>query len=244
MLNIITVTKDDYEGIIRTIKSTKILREEYGVKQVIVDSSSSEVKTRIEKLLREEKNIQYVWQKPSGISAAFNFGLSLSTEDWVWFLNGGDEVHPKLNISLFLYLISNCTSEAIIFEIETIQTGVIYKHPPIWMMWPPLHSWIPHPATITKRNLYELYGNFNESLTIAMDLDFFVRCFSKNVIVDIISLPIVKFDVTGVSNTQISKVSSEVIKIIRMHLWTIVKIWICNGRLTFDSYRWSLQKKK
>jgi glycosyltransferase involved in cell wall biosynthesis len=243
MLSIITVTKDDLEGIIRTIKSTKILREEYGIKQIVVDSSTNEVRNNIEKLLKEEKNIQYVWQKPSGISAAFNFGLSLSTEDWIWFLNGGDEVHPKLNISLFLYLLSNCTSEAIIFQLETSQTNETYEHPPMWMMWPPLHSWIPHPATITRRNLYRMYGNFNESFKIAMDLEFFVRCFSKNVIADTISLPVAIFDLNGVSNTQISKVSSEVIKIIKMHLWTIIKIWIYNGRLIYNSYRYNTKNR-
>jgi glycosyltransferase involved in cell wall biosynthesis len=230
-LDIITITKDDLEGVSGTIKSTELLRFRDGVRQIIVDSSCSEIGAKIKELVSGEKNIDYIWQAPSGISAAFNLGLSLSKAEWVWFLNGGDEVHPDAEPEKLLYLIKQSRSDAIIFEIELMQSGERLRHPRMWSMWPPLFAWIPHPATLTRRYLYEKYGNFNESLKIAMDYEFWIRCFSKDVTVDMISIPIVKFDTKGMSYSRTAQVSREAVSIIKSHLWEMIKIWLKNGLL-------------
>jgi hypothetical protein len=46
ILNIITVTKDDIKGLKKTVTSTKKIREEYSICQIIVDGSNSENKKR------------------------------------------------------------------------------------------------------------------------------------------------------------------------------------------------------
>lgn len=152
ILNIITVTKDDIEGLKKTITSTKKIREEFNIYQIIVDSSIGENKKEVINYLQNEKNTKYYWQEPSGVAAAFNFGLKNAEADWIWFLNGGDEVHDCFDAGFFLNLLSHSNSDAIVFQIEYAQSSLIPRHPQMWALWPPLLSWIPHPSTITNKN--------------------------------------------------------------------------------------------
>jgi len=244
ILNIITVTKDDIEGLKKTIISTKKIREEYNIYQIIVDSSIGENKKKVINYLQNEKNIKYYWQEPSGIAAAFNFGLKNVESDWVWFLNGGDEVHDSLDAGFFLNLLSCSSSDAIIFQIENIQSSLIPKHPQMWALWPPLLSWIPHPSTITRRYLYDKYGIFDESLSIAMDYEYWIRCFSKDVTVDLVSIPIAKFDQLG-SYSELNRLTkAEVRKIIIKYLWLILKKWFNNGLILLKSLKASSKVTK
>jgi glycosyltransferase involved in cell wall biosynthesis len=236
LLNIISVTKDDLKGVQRTVESTKALRRNPFVRQLIIDGSSEDIRTSVKDLAYSGENLDYFWQEPSGISAAFNKGLSFVESEWVWFLNGGDEVHSHFKPNNLLYLLNESNADAIIFQNEWKGTGKRIKHPPLWAMWPPLFSWIPHPSTLTRRTIYNQYGNFDERFEIAMDYEFWIRCFSKNVVVDTLSIPLTKYDPCGISSTQPKKVSREAVRILRFHMWNIVKIWIKNGFILPKAY--------
>ena len=242
LLNIITVTKNDLNGIAATIKSTKTLRNYHGVKQIIIDSSTDETKTSVKALAKSNDNVEYFWQKPSGISVAFNKGLSLAESEWVWFLNGGDEINNKLSPDNFLYILAETSADAIIFQNEVAGSEKCSKHPPMWAMWPPFYAWVPHPSTLTRKSLYEKYGNFNKSFEIAMDYEFWIRCFAKDTVVDTISIPITKYDTTGVSSTQRSKVALEAVRAMKMHIYMIIKIWLKNGINILKAYRFYLRR--
>jgi len=244
ILNIITVTKDDIEGLKKTITSTKKIREEFNIYQIIVDSSINENKKEVINYLQNEKNTKYYWQEPSGIAAAFNFGLKNAEADWVWLLNGGDEVHDSLDAGFFLNLLSCSSSDAIIFQIEYAQSSLITRHPQMWALWPPLLSWVPHPAAITRRYLYDKYGLFDESLRIAMDYEYWIRCFSKDVTVDLVSIPIAKFDQIGTFFGMDHLVKAEVRKIIKKYVWLILKKWFNNGLILLKSLKSSSKFKK
>jgi glycosyltransferase involved in cell wall biosynthesis len=225
LLNIITITKEDFEGLKKTIASTLSLRQNPDVLQIIVDSSGVEVQECIKEYVKNEMNIKYLWQPSSGVSSAFNMGLKSADARWVWFLNGGDEVNNDLNVGNLIYLLSNIESDAIIFQLMAIKHEITIKHPPMWALWPPLLSWIPHPSTITRRELYEKYGCFDESYKIAMDYEFWLRCFSKDVIVDMVSISISKFDQSGMSYELNHITKAEVRRVIKKYFWLIVKKW-------------------
>ena len=236
-LDIITITKDDFEGASRTIESTRKLRAKGGVRQIIIDSSKDEIKKKVVDLTNREQNIHYTWQEPMGITRAFNLGLKLSKAEWIWFLNGNDRVHRNVNTENLLYLLHESRADAIIFEIEYDQSKKITRHPPMWAQWPPLKAWIPHPATLTRSHLYRKYGNFNPSYHIAMDYEFWIRCFSEDVVVDNISFPLVTFDQSGVSQFQMQRLSLEAVTIIKRHLWKLITIWLKGGLSIWQSWR-------
>ena len=238
MLDIITVTKDDFDGVVSTINSTQNLRAGNEIGQIIVDSSGEKTQEKIKELIKAGQSIEYVWQEPSGIARAFNRGLTASRAEWVWFLNGRDEVHPDLDPHNFLHTLKASKADAIIFELERMQSRTRYKHPPLWAVWPPVFFWIPHPATIVRRQLFEQYGLFNEKFKIAMDGEIWFRFFSKkDVIVDLLSLPIALYDESGMSSTQRRKTAREGVKIILSNLRMLLKIWFISGIKIFAALK-------
>jgi len=237
LLNIITITKNDYKGVLSTIRSTKKLRSSSQFKQIIVDSSREEIQKQIKTLIKDEPNIDYVWQKSSGISSAFNLGIHKSNAEWVWFLNGGDEVHPDVELDNLLYILKNSAADAIVFQIELMMSGNTMLRPPLWRLWPPVFNWIPHPATITRKALYKQHGDFDESYSIAMDYEFWFRCFSKETVVDTLSIKLSRYDETGISRTQLSKVFEESGRAVKTHYLQMIRIWLINGRQIFKAWR-------
>lgn len=229
LLNIITVTKDDLEGVTNSIQTTRRLRMMDGVRQIIVDSSGEGVRKKIKEIACIETHVDYVWQPPSGIAPAFNLGLSMSNAEWIWFLNGGDEVHQDVDPQNLLYLLKKSKADAIIFEIERKQSRIRSNHPPLWALWPPVFYWIPHPATIVRCRLFETYGTFNEKYKIAMDGEMWFRFFSKDAVVDMLSLSIALYDERGISSTQRRYTAKEGVQIIRSNLWVLLKMWLING---------------
>jgi len=227
-LNIITITKDDLEGVAATILSTRNLRACPGVRQIIIDGSCDKVQEEVQALIIGEQNIDYLWKEPNGISHAFNQGVISSDCDWVWFLNGRDEAYPDLDAHFLLQILKVSQAEVIICELEYLQSRLSYRHPPLWALWPPLF-WEPHPATLIKRSLFDRYGLYRQEFKIAMDGEIWVRLFSKDIVVDMLSMPITLFDQGGVSSNQPVKVHQEANKIIINNFELLFTIWLKQG---------------
>lgn len=235
-LDIITITKDDLEGVSATIQSTRKLREHPGVRQIIVDSSGEHVQKKVQALLVNEENIEYYWQEPNGIAHALNHGISRSNSEWIWFLNGRDEVYPDLDTHFLLRLLGISMSDIIICELEFMQSGLRHIHPPLWALWPPLY-WVPHPATLIRRTLFHKLGLFNQEYKIAMDGELWVRFFTEDIQIDMLSMPISLFDQNGVSSTETANVMREGDKIIINNFGLLFKLWFTRGFYLFTSLR-------
>lgn len=196
LIDIVTITKDDFTGLKSTIKSTTSLRATDMVKQIVIDSSSKKTSDEVKSFLAKQKNIEFYYQFPKGISSAFNYGLSKASAEWIWFLNGGDKFNST-NIDLFVNILRSTVAQVVIFDISLNGSQII--HPPIFALWPPIRNWIPHPSTIVKRQLLKKVGGFDERFKIAMDGDLWFRLMSQDVCVDLISLPVVEFSPRGLS---------------------------------------------
>jgi hypothetical protein len=190
----------------------------------------------VQELVTAEDNIDYIWQKPSGIAAAFNLGVNSANSEWLWFLNGGDEVHPEADTGLLINLLGKARSDVIIFDIEMMQSGNKTSHPPLWALWPPLF-WVPHPSTLLRRCLFDKYGRFNQEYDIAMDGELWIRFFSKEIVIDMLSMPLSLYGQNGVSNTDISKVDREANRIIVNNFRSLFEIWARGGLYLFKAIK-------
>ncbi len=235
LLNIITVTKDDIDGVSATLRSTRALRQSEEVRQIIVDSSADGEKVR--QIAQGERNVSYIWQQPAGISAAFNAGLGTADAEWVWFLNGGDEVHPDVAPASLNYLLKQSKADAMIFEIEHLRARKRVSHPQLWNVWPPVLSWIPHPATLLRQRLFTRYGLFDENLGTSMDYELWFRFFSEDVVVDMLSIPLALYDETGRSSTDMGGVGREAMKVIRKNLPMVLRKLVGRGVSVCRAYR-------
>ena len=224
MLTIISITKNDLDGIKRTLKSTKLLRELNYVRQIVIDSSYINIQKELTEIINDEINIKYYWQKPEGVTKAFNYGISLAEESWLWFLNGGDEVHYDLNIELFTKILEYSSADVMIFSLE-YHDGQVSIRPPMPFLWPPVVNWIPHPATIIRKEVIQKFNGFNEGFAIAMDNELWMRLFSSDIVTDMISIKIAKFAIAGLSG-DVPKTACEVKQIIKLHRKIILKNWL------------------
>lgn len=223
MLTIITITKDDPEGLLNTIKSIKSAFKNHQVQNNIVDSSNNSNSAMIEKICLKNK-LDYFWVEPVGISYAFNYGISKVKNEWVWFLNGGDTTTlNEYSFDLINYL-KTTNADVVIFSY--INDGKLVNHPSIQKLWPLLFNWIPHPAVIIKTQLLNKIGKFDENFKIAMDAELWFRLFqSKNIITDIVNIPVANFSPGGISsNTQATAV--EALKIFYKHRGLIIWNWL------------------
>lgn len=231
VLNIITVTKDDLDGVAATIKSTRKLRAHTGVRQIIIDSSDETVSPKLIALLDGQPNLDYFWQRPSGIASAFNLGISHSTAEWLWFLNGRDEIHPDLDVNFLLQILNYSQADVLIFQIEYMTSqSQRKKNPPLCNLWPPMYpNWVPHPGTFIRTGLFEKYGVFDTDFKIAMDAEMWMRLFSKNVVVDLLSIPVVLYDINGIAATRPIETDKEARKIIRKNIRMLFRKWLGRG---------------
>jgi len=85
MLTIVTITKNDLPGIQRNLRSTTLLRQFPSIQQIIIDSSDNQIHQQLIDYINNEKKLQLYYQDPQGISKAFNYGIKMSPDGWLWF---------------------------------------------------------------------------------------------------------------------------------------------------------------
>ncbi len=206
-LSIVTVTKDDPVGLEGTLISANALRV-IGAEHLIIDGGIDLETTR--RIAAESGGgITVIPRPPEGIAEAFNAGLVAARGEWVWFLNGGDRIDPRLEPSSFCALLEKTKAEVIIGGLTYEGDVEPRPHPLPHKRWPAVSSWIPHPATLVRRRMFERYGGFDERYRIAMDYEWWLRALVPTVSVDVLSLPFAVFAPGGISQRP------EVRKIIR-----------------------------
>lgn len=223
-LSIVTIVKDDPIGLERTLASAAALRAG-GVQHIIVDGSTA---LKRETAREIPCGVEWVVRPPQGIADAFNVGIAAARGEWIWCLNAGDSVEPRLPADLLLGLLGRTRAGVLIgapiYEGETEPR----LPPPAHLRWPPVRSWIPHPATFVRRSVFERFGGFDERYTIAMDFEFWLRVIADGANVDVIALPIALFASGGLSQRAELRVQLEREKnhALRRHAGKLVRAWL------------------
>lgn len=94
-LSIVTVVKDDHQGLLETLRSLE-LQDLEEVEHVVIDSTGHSMNEATRSLSAiAEVNLStsaqtYEWIEPSGIYPAMNRGLELAAGNYIYFLNAGD----------------------------------------------------------------------------------------------------------------------------------------------------------
>lgn len=192
LLTLITITKDDPGGLSCTLISAKAWRGVAWVEQIVVDGSARPVEV-------DDQRIVVVHQTSIGIARAFNEGLARARGEWVWFINGGDQIDARLEPAWLKALLDATQADVVIGG--TIFPGDVAPRPPPppkWQ-WPPFVPWIPHPSTLVRRALFSRFGDFDPTYKIALDFEWWLRSLSEGVAVDQVLVPFAVFAPGGVS---------------------------------------------
>lgn len=225
LLSVITITKDDPAGLARTLTSTAGWRQHSGAEYIVVDGSSARPRTA-------HDGIRVLVQQSSGIAGAFNDGLRVARGEWVWFLNGGDALHPGLSREWLFALLAATAADIVVGSVH--YDGDVAPHPSRLLreQWPPLICWIPHPAALVRREVLMRAGGFDERWRIAADFDLWLRLLHQDVRVDVVSVPFALFDINGVSQRPDTRgvLAQENAGVLWRHKHRLMRAWLTTGR--------------
>jgi glycosyltransferase len=209
-ISIITINYNNASGLRLTLES---LGSQYGADNfecIIVDGGSKDdSKNVILDFSEQFQNLHWVSEPDTGIYNAMNKGLSLSSGEYVGFLNSGDTLFDKNIICEYLAITDQDSS------ISAIYGDVNYLDPNFKVVrewrsgysarWKFYFGWMPpHPMTIIKKSVIERLGGFDEDLKIASDYKLLLSAFYKMQIKShYFANVVVNMEVGGVSNANL-----------------------------------------
>jgi glycosyltransferase involved in cell wall biosynthesis len=177
VVSVVTVAFNSDRTIERTIDS--IANQTHpNVEHIIVDGAS---KDRTLHILRKRNDDVALWfsEPDSGISDAFNKGVSLATGSYVAIVNSDDWLEPThLAVAIETLRVSGAD-----FVYGDLTLHPADDHPPYTLVGdkeyaakiPHAMPQINHPTLVCRRGLYENHGLFRTDLLAAMDYEWLVR---------------------------------------------------------------------
>lgn len=183
-VSIITVTYNSEKSLQRSIDS--VVSQDYrDIEHIIIDGGSTDNTVSIIKNNKEHIST-YISEKDSGIYQALNKGIRLATGDIVGILNSDDVFADTNIISKVVGNFNNNSSDVVygnllyvtknLSENKTIRYWKSNPYNPKYLIF----GWMPpHPTMFCKKEIFETYGYYNESLQISSDYDFILRIFKE-----------------------------------------------------------------
>ena len=198
-LSVVTIHKDDFEGLKRTYKSIDRLLKNADVEWIVIDGASAWQHRHEEfKTLVEKKATVFVSEKDSGIYNAMNKGIQYSNGEYVLFMNAGDElVDPEV-----LTIIRLGPADVYLFDAlegRSRDSAKKKQSRSLKYLWwgMPTH----HQALIIRTKLVAKYG-FDESLKVASDYKNLCQIYRSGASFSVVSIVACFFDTNGLSSNN------------------------------------------
>lgn len=200
LLSIITITYNNLSGLQRTIASVR--QQTFSdYEQIVIDGASTDGTPDYLKTA----NVRYVSEPDKGIYDAQNKGIALAKGDYCFFLNAGDTFcSPTVLERMFHDLPSPQPDILYGNELVTDANGKVVEvargipNPSFVDLY---SSCMKHQATFIHRCLFRQYGDYDISLRICADFDWFFRVIAFH---DEISLLYRDTDISYFENTGLS----------------------------------------
>ena len=213
LITIITINLNNLDGLKRTFYSI-INQSSYDIEFIVIDGNSIDGSVDF---LRSNCNLinHLVIEKDEGIYYAMNKGALLSSGEYLFFLNSGDELCKNV-------------LKKIIENIKYINSDIFYGKmylktnkdsiDNLVLMNPDLLSLkytmsIFHPSTLIKRNIFFDIGTYNTNFKLAADYYFFLKAYTKNYRFTLLDFPISIFEGGGFSSKNAFLSLTEGIKL-------------------------------
>lgn len=215
-VSVVTVTYNAEKYISRTIES--VLIQDYPqLEYIIVDGKSLDNTIKIIEKYNDlfvDKGIKfrYISEKDNGIFDAMNKSLSLLESDYVLFLNAGDYLVDGKTIKKVFMKIFDCNADIIYgnyYVYSKNKRKKIISEPTMELSKKMICT---HQAIFTKICCLK-ERPYNTNYKMAADYDFYLEMFKKGKIFLKVDIPIVYFDIAGVSQTMAEITQNEKISI-------------------------------
>lgn len=211
LLSIITINYNNENGLAKTVQSI-INQSCKDFEYIVIDGNSNDGSKNIIENNSEVIN-QWISEPDSGVYNAMNKGIKMASGNYLLFLNSGDILADSQVVEKILPMLDNVS--------DIISGNLIYSISgiPKTMFTPPtknidltyfLHSFLPHPSSFIKKNLFGEVGFYSENFKIVSDWEFFLKAIVihkakyRNV-----NITISDFDNSGISSNDNNKVLME-----------------------------------
>jgi len=135
-----------------------------------------------------QDKVRLYFQKPSGVSSAFNLGIKQARGEYLLFLNSDDYLHDaKVLGDVSNYLRANNDKDWIYGKIKLVEvngqsvgvfpTKKLFQISSNFIL--KFINFIPHQAVFIKKDIFRKYGSFDTSLEVNMDTDLWLRLAPK-----------------------------------------------------------------
>lgn len=150
---------------------------------IIIDGNSTD--STIQKITNTANPLCKIASfKPMGISNALNKGISVSNGAYLIHLNSDDFFADKYILEkIHGYIVKNSFPDVVYGKIQTIEEdGTLIGVFPRQSLLQQANyhllryiNFVPHQATFVKKEVFDKFGDFDESLSSSMDYDFWLR---------------------------------------------------------------------
>jgi glycosyltransferase involved in cell wall biosynthesis len=217
-LSIITINLNNIEGLKKTIDSVESIASSE-IEYLIIDGGSQDGFTE---LMNEKTSIvnYYLSEPDKGIYDAMNKGLSLAKGRYLIFLNSGDCIYDSILFKQNLEILKSQHCDAIYYGNSfLLQSGKTKIEPDALSLsfWDT--SNLCHQAIFFPKTAFDHYGKYNLQYPIASDFERNIRFYINGVpFIKIRSdFPIVSYDETGVSSTNLARLKIDISEIKTQH---------------------------
>ena len=154
---------------------------------IIVDDGSTDETQNLLQQYKTNSHIKYLSKKNAGVSSARNFGVQHSTSAWICFLDSDDQWLPQKLEKQIEYITKHpdCVflhSEEIWIR-NNVRVNPKNKHSKKSedLFKRSLEFCLISPSTVMmKRELFNLYGPFNEELVVCEDYDLWLKILARH----------------------------------------------------------------
>jgi glycosyltransferase involved in cell wall biosynthesis len=171
MLSIVTINKDNRQGLQKTIASLGHLQNR-SYQWICIDSVSTDDSVELANQFKAVGDV-VISEKDSGIYNAMNKGVTKATGDFVLFLNSGDTLAPSITSLDFLTAIAGQDLALFGFEIRGLHR---LPRTNAWRYWSMPTS---HQAILYSKSLLERQP-FDETYRFAADFEHYLRINREN----------------------------------------------------------------
>jgi glycosyltransferase involved in cell wall biosynthesis len=201
-LSIITVNRNNYEGLRRTIESV-VCQTFTDYEFIVIDGASDDSSPGI--IRENERSLSYWISEPdNGTYHAMNKGIGKATGEYCLFLNSGDYLIEKRVLEkLFSF---EPDADIVSGNVLKIRPNNKYRRvtsPEIVSLHKLCIHSLPHQASLIRKTLFDELGLYTESYRIASDWEFFLKAIVLNrKTYRHIDLDISYFRIGGVSSSR------------------------------------------
>ena len=215
-LSIVTINRNNASGLEKTMRSVaaQTFKEfEY----IVVDGASTDGSVEvIKKLEAEFAHLNWVSEPDSGIYNAMNKGIRMATGEYIQILNSADCLASEDVTKSMHAALENAGSPSILYGnmIKCFSGGSKMRDKSFAgqdiTMLGMFTGTLNHDPTYIRRDLFEKYGYYDESLKIVSDWKWYLQAIILGEeIPQYVDLDVTLFDMTGISETNLDLCKEE-----------------------------------